>query len=30
MITINPNIPAKFLPTKSILATAWEVSKQPV
>ena len=30
MITINPNIPAEFLPTKSILATAWEVSKQPV
>lgn len=30
MITINPNIPAEFLPTKSILGTAWEVSKQPV
>ncbi len=30
MITINPIIPAEFLPTKSILATAWEVSKQPI
>ena len=30
MITINPIIPAEFLPSKSILATAWEVSKQPI
>lgn len=30
MITVNPIIPAEFLPTKSILATAWEVSTQPV
>lgn len=30
MITISPNIPAEFLPTKTILATAWEVSTQPV
>lgn len=30
MITVNPIIPPEFLPTKSILATAWEVSTQPV
>ncbi len=30
MITINPIIPAEFLPSKSISATAWEVSTQPI